>query len=980
MSQSIKTNTLKEVTDQNIRNGYLIIIVLMSAAILTASLFAYFGFINGQQQLYIVSAVLMATVLIDIWLFALMRSGRFVFAMMLVITLFLINVTIVPFFIQDLGAIIAVTSIVVTIAITGLAMPSSYSLSGIAVGVTAGLIIFLIDLSLPDNRLNVPQLEQYVPIIVIFITIPFGVIVIREFRKFSLRIKVAFSILVTGSIIVAALLGFGIGRVASILDNLSQKFETSVAENTILQINRVVQTEAGKADILFSKTVSDVLGIAAYRAQLETQQKIFIEGAYWNASEKILRLPNGQYGNSPADPSSIFIPNIYVVNEALLADLNTTIYLDFYATSFLKSHPEVVSIYYISDLGYTTYYPNINLARNIPANFDVKNQSFFSIATPQNNPEKLPRWTDPYQDPAGTGLIVTLSVPVYTKTGEFKGVIGADIQLTQISKNISNIKLGSTGFAFLVDKNGTILAMPPQGYALFGMQPEEIPLNETPKQSIIAKGTDELQAITQKIISGETSLDIIQINNVNNYIGYAPLQTPGYRLAIIAPSSELNIGLITSRDELQKEIDASFQGAITILVFLFIGSLLISLWVGQVITKPLVNLTKTVEDVAAGNLSARANVEAQDETGLLAASINIMTERLNDTLSGLEERVAERTQELENANEKNTRRANQFEAIARVAQTIRSTQALEALLPLITVAISENFDFYHVGIFLLDTRREYAVLVAANSEGGKKMLGRNHRLLIGDGIVGYATNSGQPRVALNVGLDSAYFNNPDLPDTLSEIALPLRIGSETFGALDVQSNQLNAFAEEDINILLTLADQVSVAIQNARSYQQTREALEQAEAASIQLSGQQWKQFLTRQNVQGFSFDGVDTIQLNQSDKQRPHSLSIPLTLRGTKIGTIKLNAANPDRIWTNDEIAMVQAAAERTSFALENARLLQEAQKRAAKERTIGEISAKIGSTSNLENILQTAIQELGNTLPGTDIAIQFSTNQETE
>jgi GAF domain-containing protein len=362
------------------------------------------------------------------------------------------------------------------------------------------------------------------------------------------------------------------------------------------------------------------------------------------------------------------------------------------------------------------------------------------------------------------------------------------------------------------------------------------------------------------------------------------------------------------------------------------------------------------------------------------ARTNDAIDQLESLNLELEKRVSDRTLEFERANEGIARRAAQFEYIARIARIISSTQTMDTLLPQITGTISEQFDFYHVGIFLLDTHREYAVLVSANSEGGQKMLERNHRLLVGGtGIVGFVTQSGQPRVALNVGLDSAYFNNPDLPDTLSEIALPLRIGSETFGALDVQSKRTNAFTQEDINILSILADQVSIAIQNARSYQQTREALAQAEASSVQLSGQQWKQFLTRQDIKGFSFDGVDTTQVTQSDKQRPHSLAIPLTLRGAKIGSIKLSASNPDRIWTDDEITMVQAAAERTSLALESARLLQEAQKRAAKERVIGEISAKIGSASNLENILQTAIQELGNTLPGTDIAIQFKKNQET-
>jgi GAF domain-containing protein len=347
----------------------------------------------------------------------------------------------------------------------------------------------------------------------------------------------------------------------------------------------------------------------------------------------------------------------------------------------------------------------------------------------------------------------------------------------------------------------------------------------------------------------------------------------------------------------------------------------------------------------------------------------------------LEQSANERTAELVIANQRNEHRTAQFEAIARIAHTISSIQTPSELLPQITRTISEQFGFYHVGIFLLDTRSEYAVLVAANSEGGRKMLERNHRLPVGDsGIVGFVTNSGQPRVALNTGQDSVYFNNPDLPETLSEIALPLRIGPEIFGVMDVQSKQANAFTQEDIEILSILADQVSAAIQNARLYQQTNEALSQAKAASIQLSGQQWKQFLARQDIQGFSFDGVDTSQLTPSDKQHPYSLSIPLTLRGAKIGTIKLSASDPDRIWTDDEIEMVEAAAERTSLALESARLLQEAQRRAAKERVIGEISAKIGSSSNIESLLQTAIQELGNTLPGTDIAIQFKKSQETE
>jgi len=363
---------------------------------------------------------------------------------------------------------------------------------------------------------------------------------------------------------------------------------------------------------------------------------------------------------------------------------------------------------------------------------------------------------------------------------------------------------------------------------------------------------------------------------------------------------------------------------------------------------------------------------------------NQLRERENDLKNSqvnLEQYANERTAELVIANRRNEHRAAQLEAIAHIARAISSIQILSELLSQITKTISEQFGFYHVGIFLLDGNKEYAVLTAANSEGGKIMLEHNHRLRVGGtGIVGFVTNTGQPRIALDVGLDTAHFNNPDLPDTHSEIALPLRVGINIFGALDFQSTETNAFSQEDISILSILADQVSIAIQNARSYQQIQEALAQAYIASTQMSNQQWQQFLVHEPVEGYYFDGVDIKNLVPSDKQRPHSLAIPLILRGTRIGTLKLSTTDSNRKWTAEEIDMAQAIAERTSIAVENARLLQESQKRVVKERTIGQISAKIGSLSNLEGLLQTTIQELGNALPGTDIAIQFKNNQETE
>ena len=159
---------------------------------------------------------------------------------------------------------------------------------------------------------------------------------------------------------------------------------------------------------------------------------------------------------------------------------------------------------------------------------------------------------------------------------------------------------------------------------------------------------------------------------------------------------------------------------------------------------------------------------------------------------------------------------------------------------------------------LLDDAREYAVLMAANSEGGKRMLARGHKLRVGQtGIVGYATGTGKPRIALNTGTDMVYFNNPDLPETHSEIALPLRVRDQIIGALDVQSTEPNAFANEDIEVLSTLADQVSIAIQNARQFEQTRKALSEAEALAKQFAQTGWQQFSKNKNLVGIRHTGA---------------------------------------------------------------------------------------------------------------------------
>jgi len=354
----------------------------------------------------------------------------------------------------------------------------------------------------------------------------------------------------------------------------------------------------------------------------------------------------------------------------------------------------------------------------------------------------------------------------------------------------------------------------------------------------------------------------------------------------------------------------------------------------------------------------------------------------------LEQRVTERTIEFE-------KKSRRLETVSRVARSIAAVQDLDILLPAITQLISEQFGYYHVGIFLVDQNKEFAALRAANSEGGQRMLNRQHRLPLNTGsIVGYVTSRGEPRIALDVGADAVYFKNPDLPTTRSEMALPLRVGDQIIGALDVQSDQTNAFKEEDITILTTLADQVAIAIENARLFSETRKALMESQAAFELYVKLEWSSFARQVKHIGYIFDGKHITPLDPKARRvqtKPFTqtgqpafektdevLVIPIKLRNETIGVLNVRAKNGQRQWTQTEIALLEASAERTALALENARLAESAQRRAGRERAIVEISNRIGAHNDMDAILQTAVEELGRKFGGaTEVSLEIGGNE---
>jgi GAF domain-containing protein len=267
-----------------------------------------------------------------------------------------------------------------------------------------------------------------------------------------------------------------------------------------------------------------------------------------------------------------------------------------------------------------------------------------------------------------------------------------------------------------------------------------------------------------------------------------------------------------------------------------------------------------------------------------------------------------------------------------------------------------------------------------------------------EGLVGNVTRTGQAHIALDVGSDAIHFQNPFLPQTRSEITLPLRSRSVTIGALDIQTDIQSAFSEQDIKVLQLLADQLSAAIENAQLVQQVNQTLAELNNAYRLQTQNVWQTAIDQNEHPAYEYDGIQVRSMPQNlpdnllqqlengepiiirandEQNNSHAkttLMVPLMVLHQVIGVIGLEQEDPDHIWTNEEISIAQAAANRAGITLENARLLEESQRRATKERAIFDATARIGSALDIGNILYATTEEIERILGDSEVVLQFS------
>jgi GAF domain-containing protein len=350
---------------------------------------------------------------------------------------------------------------------------------------------------------------------------------------------------------------------------------------------------------------------------------------------------------------------------------------------------------------------------------------------------------------------------------------------------------------------------------------------------------------------------------------------------------------------------------------------------------------------------------------VLINSLKSSLEKANELAAGLEDdrvKLQRRTQALE-------RRELQIRTAAEISRAINVQLDTEAILEQVVNLVKERFKLYYVGVFMLDERGQFATLRVGTGEAGEQMVQAGHKLAVGgSSMIGWATANRQARIALDVGEEAVHFENPYLPLTRSELALPIISEDRVLGAMTIQSTQPEAFDEDDIIVLQGIADSLATAIENARLLRQTQESLQQIQALHRQYLSESWKDVALRKESLSYIHQREDA-----PSEEIGTTVEVPITLRGQVLGTITVERGE-DREWSQKEKVFLESIGAQAALALENTRLVEETQQSALFNRTVANVTNRIWQSTDIDTILRTSLRELGQVLQASDGFIQLN------
>ncbi len=631
----------------------------------------------------------------------------------------------------------------------------------------------------------------------------------------------------------------------------------------------------------------------------------------------------------------------------------------------------------------TDRYGALVAATERPGNYYQANEEWWRVAW--NDGQGAVYISAPYFDRELEADVLEMAVPIRDEQARTMGVLYSVLLADDLFNLIGKrVQIGDTGHAILLNNDGQVIYDP-------RVATGRDPLSELPD--------DPRQTYLGQEAGFEVSPDT---GGSESLFGYASRRQEDFPLAITTPYEGEIIEAVDRLDWkilVRQEASEAFASVNTIARSSFLTGVgavllagLVAVVVSRTVTRPLVTLGKAAEEMGSGNLSVKLPPAGQDEIGRLTTSFGQMAAQLRQLVDSLEERVAGRTRRLE--------------LVAAISERLSAILELDKLLNEIVDQIQLNFGYYHAHIYLLDEAQERLVVAAGTGQAGKIMKARGHNIRLDalTSLVARAARSHEVVRVDNVRQAKDWLPNPLLPDTYSEMAVPIVLDEEVVGVLDVQEDKIGGLDEGDVSLLRSLANQVAVAIRNANLFEEVERNLEEAHELQRRYMEQAWDRSRVAERARGraqysrgtvpetlsraaverarqeaLAQDGPAFIWVDDSGRRtrgtgplgggngRPDAslaLVAPIVLRGMPIGNLQLHNIDPNREWTEGELALVRSVVDQVAQVAEGLRLLDETQEQASQERLVGRVTEKMRRAADMEALMQTLVDELAEVL----------------
>ena len=882
--------------------------------------------------------------LISAWL---SRWGRSGFGIMLLIGTLWLTLLLAPLTITGLGPVLALAAVLATVGLAGVGLPAKPAGRVIAGGVVIGILILGVDFYAPVDRPAVarPLLTQGIILAILAI---YGLFVARQFRNYSVRAKLILAFL-TVTVVAVGMVAFFNTRsttaaleeqLGSNLHSLADSVAVSVGGELVRQID-LLQTLAANKPLQARLKLANAAGYGA--DSQDVQDELLVRDMIWTGA---------------ADSDNLV--------QSVLANSLAQQFRDIQAR--FPNHVEI----FVTD-----QYGGLMAATNRTSDYYQADEAWWQAAF--NNGQGAVYIGQPEFDASSNTLAVNMAVPVFDDdTGKLVGVLRTTYRLEALAELLTGVQ---TGYADLY-MGGEVVAA------------GEVGLNPADPETLAQLETSAGRVYAQFPYQGVTSL-----------VSQAPVRAITGEPVI--DQLDWTVVVHQTQAEALAPVEAQTQSSLVLALVVLGLAAAVAVGMAQLLAGPISRLTRVAGQVAAGDLSARAKVESRDEIGQLAEAFNSMTGQLRETIGTLEVRVAGRTRQLE--------------TVVDVSQRLVGILDLSDLMRQVVVLIKENFGYYHVHIYLLEDQS--LIMAEGYGEAGAEMKRQGHSIPLAapKSLVARAAREQHFILVENVREDPGWLPNPLLPETYAEIAVPVMVGLDVVGVLDVQSEKVGGITSGDESALQALASQIAIAVRNARAFSQTQEALYEAQRLQRLYTSQAWEQFRAARRTTDYEFrqatvpplqevptpeaaaaleqEQTITVITNGKSSSRkiaedltndaaiaveapasnPRSaLATPLRLRNEVIGVLGIHDDNPDRRWTEEEIALIEAVSEQMTLAIENARLFEHTQRDAWRNQVISETTARVWASSEIEAVMRTAVAELGEKLKAAEVVIRLGTDAE--